>query len=159
FGGLPLVADMSSDILSRPVHTEDFALIYAGAQKNLGIAGTTVVLLREELLARTPKSVPTMLRYDIHAKNSSLYNTPPAFAVYMLGLVLHWIREQGGAAAMAACNERKGALVYAAIDNSGGFYRGHAEPGSRSLMNITFRLPTAELEERFVKESEAAGMI
>jgi phosphoserine aminotransferase len=157
--GAPLVADMSSDILAREIDAGQFALIYGGAQKNLGPAGVTVVLLREELLARSPKTLPTTLRYDVYAKNNSLYNTPPVFAIYLLDLVLRWIKDEGGAAAMERRNRRKAAAVYAAIDDSGGFYAGHAEPGSRSLMNITFRLPTPELESRFAKEAEAQGMI
>jgi phosphoserine aminotransferase len=157
-GGRPLVADMSSDILSRPFDAGRFALIYAGAQKNLGPAGVTAVLLRESWLAGANKGVPTMLRYATHVKNSSLYNTPPTFGVYVLNLVLQWIDRAGGAAGMAERNARKAGLVYGAIDVSGGFYRGHAEPGSRSLMNVTFRLPTEALEKQFLAEAGAAGM-
>lgn len=157
-GTFPLIADMSSDILSRPFDASRFSLIYAGAQKNLGPAGATVVLIREELLETAPKTLPSMLRYATHAKNNSLYNTPPVFAVYMLNLVLGWIQETGGLEAMAAHNQRKAGAIYAAIDGSAGFYRGHAEPASRSLMNITFRLPSEELEQRFVAESVKAGM-
>lgn len=159
FAGVPVVVDMSSDILSRPIKTDDFALIYGGAQKNIGPAGVTVVLIREELLDRAPKSLPTMLRYATHAKNDSLYNTPPTFAIYLLGLVLRWIKAQGGAEAIGARNERKAAIVYDVIDAYEGFYLGHAEKGSRSQMNITFRLPTPELEKQFVAETEAADMI
>ncbi len=158
-GGRPLVADMSSDILSRPFDAGRFALVYAGAQKNLGPAGVTAVLLRESWLAGANKSVPTMLRYTTHVKNNSLYNTPPSFGVYVLGLVLQWIEGLGGLAAMAERNAGKARLAYEAIDRSGGFYRGHAEPGSRSLMNVTFRLPSEAKEKQFVAESEAAGMI
>ncbi|HEY1013836.1 MAG TPA: 3-phosphoserine/phosphohydroxythreonine transaminase [Herpetosiphonaceae bacterium] len=157
-GSFPLIADMSSDILSRPFDASKFSLIYAGAQKNLGPAGATVVLIREELLETAPKTLPSMLRYATHAKNNSLYNTPPVFAVYMLDLVLGWIQETGGLEAMAAHNERKAGAIYAAIDESNGFYRGHAEPASRSLMNITFRLPSEELEKQFAGESAKAGM-
>jgi phosphoserine aminotransferase len=158
-GGRPLVADMSSDILSRPIDAGRFALIYAGAQKNLGPAGVTAVLLREAWLAGANKGVPTMLRYATHVKNSSLYNTPPSFGVYMLNLVLEWIEKAGGAAGMAERNARKAGLVYEAIDHSGGFYRGHAEPGSRSLMNVTFRLPSEALEKQFLAEAGSAGMV
>lgn len=158
-GDAPLVADMSSDILARAVDAERFALIYGGAQKNLGPAGVTVVLLREELLARSPKTIPSSLRYDVYAKNNSLYNTPPTFAIYLLELVLRWIKGEGGAAGIEARNRRKAAAVYAAIDESGGFFAGHADAGSRSLMNITFRLPAPELEARFVKAAESGGMI
>jgi phosphoserine aminotransferase len=158
-GNRPLVADMSSDILSRPIDAGRFALIYAGAQKNLGPAGVTAVLLRESWLTTANKAVPTMLRYSTAVQNNSLYNTPPTFGVYMLGLVLQWIEETGGLPAMAERNAGKAKIVYEAIDHSGGFYRGHAEPASRSLMNVTFRLPSEALEKRFVAESLAAGMI
>jgi len=155
----PLVADMSSDILSRPLDATRFALIYAGAQKNLGPAGATVVIVRQSWLEQASKSAPTMLRYATHAKNNSLYNTPPVFAVYMLNLVLEWIEDGGGLAAIDERNRHKAATIYAAIDGSGGFYRGHAEPDSRSLMNVTFRLPSEELEKRFVAEASASGMV
>jgi phosphoserine aminotransferase len=158
-GSRPLVADMSSDILSRPIDAGRFSLIYAGAQKNLGPAGVTAVLLRESWLDRANKNVPTMLRYATHVKNNSLYNTPPTFGVYVLGLVLRWIEGLGGLTAMAERNTRKAQMVYEAIDGSGGFYRGHAERESRSQMNVTFRLPSEALEKQFVAESQAAGMI
>jgi phosphoserine aminotransferase len=158
-GDRPLVADMSSDILSRPFDASNFALIYAGAQKNLGPSGVTAVLIRESFLERANKGVPTMLRYSTHAKNNSLYNTPPTFGVYVLNLVLQWIEKGGGLQAMAERNARKAGLLYDAIDQSGGFYRGHAEPGSRSLMNVTFRLPNEALEKQFATESQAAGMV
>jgi phosphoserine aminotransferase len=158
-GDRPFVADMSSDILSRPLEARRFAMIYAGAQKNLGPAGATVVLIRQDWLERAGASAPTMLRYATHAKNSSLYNTPPAFAVYLLNLTLGWIEENGGLEAMERRNQQKAQTVYRAIDNSGGFYRGHADPDSRSLMNLTFRLPTEELEKLFVGESSAAGLV
>jgi phosphoserine aminotransferase len=158
-GDRPLVADMSSDILSRPIDANRFSLIYAGAQKNLGPAGVTAVLLRESWLAAANKAVPTMLRYSTAVQNNSLYNTPPTFGVYMLDLVLQWIEETGGLPAMAERNGRKAKIVYDAIDHSGGFYRGHAEPASRSLMNVTFRLPSEAQEKQFVTETLAAGMI
>jgi phosphoserine aminotransferase len=158
-GDRPLVADMSSDILSGPLDARKFALIYAGAQKNLGPAGVTVVLVRQSWLETAAKSAPTILRYATHAKNNSLYNTPPVFAVYMLNLVLEWIEETGGLEMMAKRNDLKAATVYKAIDNSGGFYRGHAALDSRSQMNVTFRLPSEELEKRFVGEAAAAGMV
>ena len=154
-----LVADMSSDIMSRPFDATKFGLVYAGAQKNLGPSGVTVVLIREDWLERAPTSLPTMLRYATHAKNNSLYNTPPTFGVYMLNLVLGWIEAQGGLAGMAQHNERKANVIYAAIDQSNGFYRGHATTDSRSLMNITFRLPSEALEKQFVAASIEAGMI
>ena len=158
-GGRPLVADMSSDILSRPFDAGKFSLIYAGAQKNLGPSGVAAVLVREAWLGRAAKNLPTMFRYATHAKNNSLYNTPPTFAVYVLGLVLRWIEKGGGLAAMAERNGRKAQALYEAIDGSGGFYRGHAAPEARSLMNVTFRLPTEALEKQFVAEAQAAGMV
>jgi phosphoserine aminotransferase len=158
-GNRPLVADMSSDILSRPIEASRFALIYAGAQKNLGPSGVTLVLLRESWLTEANRNVPTMLRYSTHVKNNSLYNTPPTFGVYMLNLVLGWIENTGGLNALAERNARKAKLLYDTIDASGGYYRGHAEPPSRSLMNVTFRLPTEPLEKQFVAESQAMGMV
>jgi phosphoserine aminotransferase len=158
-GDRPLVGDMSSDILSRPIDAGKFALVYAGAQKNLGPAGVTAVLLRESWLSKTNRNVPTMLRYATHLKANSLYNTPPTFGVYILSLVLQWIEKLGGLAAMAERNEHKANLIYQAIDGSGGFYRGHAMPESRSRMNVTFRLPGEGLEKQFVAEAEKAGMV
>ncbi len=158
-GDRPLVADMSSDILSRPFDAGKFALIYAGAQKNLGPAGVTAVVLRESWLAKANKNVPTMLRYATHVKNNSLYNTPPTFGVYTLNLVLQWIEGGGGLPAMAQRNAHKAGTVYGAIDQSGGFYRGHAAPESRSLMNVTFRLPSEALEKQFVAAALKAGMV
>ncbi|GAA5528366.1 3-phosphoserine/phosphohydroxythreonine transaminase [Herpetosiphon gulosus] len=157
--GVPIVADMSSDIFSRPFDASKFGLVYAGAQKNLGPSGVTVVLIREDWLDKGAKNVPTMLRYSTHAKNNSLYNTPPTFGVYMLNLVLAWIQEQGGLAGMAEYNTRKANIIYNAIDNSGGFYRGHAVADSRSQMNVTFNLPNQELEKQFLAEAKAQGMI
>jgi phosphoserine aminotransferase len=157
-GKVPLIADMSSDILSRSFDASRFSFIYAGAQKNLGPAGVTIVILREELLEGGFKTVPTMLRYDIHGKNNSLYNTPPVFAVYLVNLVLRRLKANGGLAEAEKRNRQKAALVYQAIDGSSGFYRGHAAADSRSLMNITFRLPNEELEQRFIRQAEDAGM-
>jgi phosphoserine aminotransferase len=152
-GNVPLIADMSSDIFCRPFEAGRFSLIYAGAQKNLGPAGVTVVLIRKSLLEKVPRTLPAMLRYDLHAANDSLYNTPPSFSLYMLDLVLCWIKEQGGLAAIAQHNEEKAAYIYRAIDQSGGFYAGHAVKEDRSLMNITFRLPSEELEKTFLAEA------
>lgn len=161
-----LIADMSSDIMSRPFDASRFALIYAGAQKNLGPSGVTAVLLRESKLSYTAwlahspdKHAPTMLRYATHVKSNSLYNTPPSFGVYVLNLVLGWIEKLGGLKAMAERNERKAAALYGAIDAGGGFYRGHAVPESRSRMNVTFRLPSEALEKKFLAEALAAGMV
>ncbi len=158
-GDRPLVADMSSDIMSRPFDASKFALLYAGAQKNLGPAGVTVVLIRESWMERANKGVPTMFRYSTHAKNNSLYNTPPTFGVYLLDLVLGWVAAQGGLAGMAARNAAKAGALYGAIDRSGGYYRGHAEPGSRSNMNVTFRLPDEAAEKKLLAEAQAAGMV
>jgi phosphoserine aminotransferase len=156
-GGPPLVCDASSDIFSRPIDVAKYGLIYAGAQKNLGPSGVTLVIMRKELLARAPKSLPTMLNYATHAENDSMYNTPPCFGIYILGLVAKWLKGLGGLGAIQTINERKAAKVYAEIDRSG-FYRGHAEPGSRSRMNVTFRLPSEALEGEFAKASTAAGL-
>lgn len=156
-GEVPLVNDTSSDMFSRPIDIGRHALIYAGAQKNMGPAGVTIVIIREDLLARSSKSLPTMLNYAVHAENKSLYNTPPAFAVYALGLVMKWLIGQGGLEAIAKVNERKAAKLYAEIDRTG-FFRGTARKDSRSLMNVTFRLATEDLEKLFIKESTAAGL-
>jgi len=156
-GGAPLVSDTSSDMFSGPIDVSRHALIYAGAQKNMGPAGVTVVIVRDDMLARSQPSLPTMLNYAVHAENKSLYNTPPAFAVYALSLVMKWLIAQGGLAAIAKVNERKAAKVYAEIDRTG-FYRGTAHKACRSLMNVTFRLATEDLEHAFVKEATAAGL-
>lgn len=159
-GHAPLVSDTSSDMFSRPIDIKRHALIYAGAQKNMGPSGVTVVILREDLLARAAEKkaiLPTMLNYAVHAENASLYNTPSTFGVYALGLVMKWLLAEGGLRGIAAVNERKASKLYAAIDRSG-FYRGTAEPDSRSLMNITFRLASEDLEKLFIKESTAAGL-
>jgi phosphoserine aminotransferase len=153
----PLVADASSDIFSRPIDVSKYALIYAGAQKNLAPAGVTLAIIRDDMLARSPADLPTMLNYNTHAKERSLYNTPPCFAIYVMRLVVRWILDQGGLEAIARRNEEKAALVYDAID-SGDFYRPHAATDSRSLMNITFRLPSEELEKQFVAEATKAGL-
>jgi phosphoserine aminotransferase len=158
-GDVPLIADMSSDIMSRPIDVSRFSLIYAGAQKNLGPSGVTVVVLRESMLERAKDGLPTMLRYKTHAKQNSLYNTPPVYSIYMVNLMLKWIKQQGGLSVIEQKNREKAALLYDAIDSSGGFYRGFAERGSRSLMNITFRLATEQLEKQFVEASEAAGFV
>jgi phosphoserine aminotransferase len=158
-GAVPLVADMSSDILARPVDVSKFALIYAGAQKNLGPAGVTVVIVRRSFLERANTGLPTMLSYGTHAKNNSLYNTPPTFGIYIMNLFLGWIKEQGGVGAIHKRNLAKAAHIYGAIDQSGGFYRGHARPDSRSLMNITFRLASDEQEKKFLGEAKKAGFV
>jgi phosphoserine aminotransferase len=157
--GVPLVCDMSSDFLSRQVHVDRYALIYAGAQKNAGPAGVTMVILRPDLLEKVPDGLPVMLDYRVQVSGGSMHNTPPCFAIYVVGLVLKWLKGEGGLEAIAARNQEKAGLVYSAIDESGGFYRGHAQPGSRSLMNVTFRLPGEELEKSFVKEAERDGLV
>ncbi len=154
----PLFADMSSDFLSRPWDFKKFALIYAGVQKNLGPAGVVVVVAQKKFVEKSLETLPTMLRYDTFYKKNSLYNTPPAFSIYMVGKVVSWIKRQGGLAAMAKINARKAEILYSAIDDSGGFYRGHAEKSSRSLMNVTFRLPNEELEKKFVSGALEAGL-
>ncbi len=158
-GQVPLVCDMSSDILSTPFDASKFGLIYAGAQKNIGPSGVTVVVVRKDLLARSQKSLPEMFNYALMAEHNSLFNTPPSFAIYMCALTTAYLKKQGGLEGMKKINEAKAKLIYDCIDGSGGFYRGHARPDSRSLMNVTFRLPSEELEAKFVKESVAADMI
>jgi phosphoserine aminotransferase len=155
-GDVPLVCDASSDIFSRPLDVGRYGLVYAGAQKNLGPSGLTLVVIRDDLAKRGAASLPTMLRYATHVENRSLYNTPPVFAIYILRLVLRWLVAGGGLAAMAAANRRKAGKLYAEIDRTG-FYRGHAVPDSRSSMNVTFRLPSVELDQLFVMEATAAG--
>jgi phosphoserine aminotransferase len=159
-GATPLVADTSSDMFSRPLEVSKYALIYSGAQKNMGPAGVTVVIIRDDLITRSAgrkSSLPTMMSYAVHAEHNSLYNTPATFAIYAVGLVMKWLAGQGGLAAIAKINERKAGKLYAEIDRTG-FYRGTARKEHRSLMNITFRLPSEGLEKTFVKESAAAGM-
>ncbi len=158
-GDIPLIADMSSDILSKPIDVSKFAMIYAGAQKNLGPSGVTVVIIRKDFMETAQKNIPTMLRYSTHSKNNSLYNTPPTFGIYMLGEVLQWVKDLGGLKEIAKRNEAKAALIYDVIDASNGFYVGHAEADSRSLMNITFRLKDDELEKKFLAEAKQAGFV
>lgn len=155
----PLVADMSSDILSRPIDVESFGVIYAGAQKNLGPSGVTVVIIREELLDRDTSHLPTMLRYQTHVDANSLYNTPPTFAIYMLRNVLQWVKEQGGVEAIAKRNEEKAKIIYDVIDESDGFYIGHAKKEARSLMNITFNLPSDEANKAFLQKAKEHGFV
>ncbi len=151
-GSVPLICDMSSDINCRPIDVSRFALIYAGAQKNMGPSGVTIVIVKKELLEKSPANLPTMLNYNIIAGKGSMYNTPPTFAIYIIKLVLEWMKKQGGLSAMEKINRRKAETLYAAIDKSG-FYRGTVRPDSRSLMNVTFRLPSEELEKQFIAEA------
>jgi phosphoserine aminotransferase len=156
-GDVPLIADASSNILSREIEVERYGLIYAGAQKNMGPSGLTVVILRDDLLQRVPEGLPTMLDYRTHVENKSLYNTPNTWGIYIFGLVCKWLKDKGGVAAMERENEEKAQLLYDAIDATD-FYRGHADVDCRSLMNVTFRLPDEELEKKFVAEATAQGL-
>ena len=157
FGDTPVVCDTSSNMFSKPIDVSKYALIYAGAQKNLGPAGVTLAIVRDDLIGKAPANTPTMLNYATHAKEKSLYNTPPCLAIYLVGLVMKWLKNNGGLAAMGERNERKAAKLYAEIDRSG-FYKGHAAKTCRSNMNVTFRLPSEELEAKFAKEATAAGL-
>ncbi|MBW7865961.1 MAG: 3-phosphoserine/phosphohydroxythreonine transaminase [Candidatus Hydrogenedens sp.] len=157
--GKPIICDASSDFLSRPLDMAKYGMIYAGAQKNVGPSGTAVVVLRADMLERVPENLPPLLDYRVTVENDSLYNTPASFTIYIIGLVMKWLRNEiGGLEAMQKINEEKAALLYEAIDASGGFYRGHALPGSRSKMNVTFRVGDEEQEKRFIAEATAAGL-
>jgi phosphoserine aminotransferase len=157
--GVPLVADASSDFLSRPLDVRPYAILYAGAQKNAGPAGVTVAIVRDDVLGAIPDGLPTMLDYRAYVASGSLHNTPPVFSIYVLMLVTRWLRDDvGGLEAMHRRNREKADLLYAEIDAAPAFFRGHARPGSRSLMNVTFRLPTEELERRFVEDAAREGL-
>lgn len=158
-GHVPLVVDMSSDIFSRPIEASRFSLIYAGAQKNLGPAGVTIVIVRRSLLARIPETIPDILSYHTQVKHHSLYNTPPVFSVYMVNLVLKWIVNQGGVQSVAVRNQQKADLLYQVLDNSGGFYKGLAYKDSRSMMNITFCASSSEIENKLLAELEQEGFL
>ncbi|HOY45766.1 MAG TPA: 3-phosphoserine/phosphohydroxythreonine transaminase [bacterium] len=153
-----LICDMSSDILSHRIDVSQFAMIYAGAQKNLGPAGVTLVILRNDLAATAREGLPTMLSYATHIKNNSLYNTPPCFPIYIMQLTLQWVKEIGGLAAIEKINRDKAELLYSTIDESGGYYRGTVEPESRSWMNVTIRMVSEELEAAFIAEAKAQGL-
>jgi phosphoserine aminotransferase len=155
--GVPLVADTSSDMYSRPIDVRKYGIIYAGAQKNLGPSGVVLVIIRDDLIEAGAKDLPTMLQYRTHAAENSLYNTPPTFGIYFMGEVFKWIHSQGGLAAMAEHNEAKARLLYDYLDSSE-FFRGTAQPDSRSLMNVCFRAPTEELETRFISEATKRGL-
>jgi phosphoserine aminotransferase len=154
-GSVPLVCDASSDIFSRPIDVSKYALIYAGAQKNLGPSGVTLVLVRNDLLERVPKNLSAMLDFKVQAENKSLYNTPPVFGVYIMRLVIKWLLGQGGLEGIGRANAGKAKVLYDALDSSGGFFRPHAKPDSRSNMNVTFRLPSEDLEKKFVADAKA----
>ena len=157
-GNVPLVADLSSNIFSKPIDITKYGMIYAGAQKNLGAAGVTMVIIRDDLVERSPDTLPAMLSYSVHAKGKSAYNTPPVFSIYILGLVVKWLAEQGGLVHMEQQNQDKAKLLYDQLDSSE-FFSGHAVAGHRSPMNVTFRLPTADLETQFAGEAAAAGLV
>lgn len=158
-GAVPIVADMSSTLLSRPVDIARYGIVYACAQKNIGPSGLVVLIVRKDLLQRAPASLPDILRYDRHAANGSMLNTPPTFAWYLAGLVFQWLQAQGGLDAMARLNEAKAQALYAAIDGSGGFYRNQVAPAARSWMNVPFQLHDEALDGEFLKQSEAAGLL
>jgi phosphoserine aminotransferase len=157
--GVPLVCDASSDFISRPIDVSKYGLIYAGAQKNAGPAGVATLIIREDLMERAPATIPAILEYKTQATEPSLYNTPPCFTIYIVGLVLKWLKGLGGLPEMAKRNRAKADMIYKAIDDSGGFYKGHAKPESRSVMNITWRLPSEALEEQFVGESKKQALV
>ena len=156
--GVPLVVDMSSHILSGPVPVEKFGLIYAGAQKNIGPSGLTLVIVREDLLGMAPLSIPTVMDYAVMAENGSMLNTPPTYAIYIAGLVFQWLKKQGGLAGIDAINAEKARILYEAIDQSGGFYSNPVDPDCRSRMNVPFVLANPELDAAFLAESKAAGL-
>jgi phosphoserine aminotransferase len=158
-GSVPLIADMSSDIFSRRFPAGKFSMIYAGAQKNLGPSGVIAVAIKESFLAAAKEDLPAMLSYKVQAANNSLFNTPPCFSVYILDLVLDWIKKMGGLEGMERINDEKARILYEAIDASGGFYANPVEKADRSKMNVVFRLPSEELEDKFVKEAKAALII
>ena len=158
-GTVPLVADMSSDVLWRPFDITKFGIVYAGAQKNIGPSGVVVVVISKALIEKGRKDIPKIWQFRIHAENKSLYNTPPTFGVYMVRNVLAWLKEQGGLAGMEKINRKKAARLYGVIESSNGFYRSPVEKESRSVMNVVFRLPSEALEEQFVAEARKAGMV
>ncbi len=156
---VPLIADMSSNFMSKPIDVQKYSMIYAGAQKNVGPSGTVVVIIRKSMLETAIPGLPTMLDYNIHAKNGSMYNTPATFTIYMIGLVLKWIEDFGGLKMIEQNNIAKANYIYDAIDASEGFYKGTVDKDCRSLMNITFRLPSEELEAKFIADAKKEGMI
>ena len=160
-GATPIVADMSSDIASRPVDVKKYGLIFAGAQKNLGPSGVTIVIIRKDLAERADKNLPTLLQYRTHVKEKSLYHTPPTFAIYIVGLVLEWIEARGGISGMVKRNEAKAGLLYDTIESSGGFYSCPVEKSSRSKMNVVFRVANGDeaVEKKFANEAAAAGLV
>jgi len=158
-GNIPLIVDMSSDIFSRRIDVSKFGLLYAGAQKNIGPAGVTLVIMRNDLVEACADGLTTMLSYKTHAKEKSMYNTPPCFAIYIIKLVMDWIESNGGLAGIEKINEQKAKAIYDTIDHSNGYYKGTANVKDRSKMNVTFRLPSEELEEKFINDAKKAGFI
>lgn len=158
FGEVPHVCDMSSDILARPLDISKFKMIYAGAQKNAGISGVTILIIERDFMEAGRKDIPSIWQYRVQEKNQSMYNTPPTLAIYTTLLTCRWLAERGGVAGAMARNEEKAGLLYAALDGSDGFYRGNVRASDRSRMNVTFRLPSEALEKRFLAEGEAAGL-
>ncbi len=153
--GLPVICDASSNILSKPIDISKYAMIYCGAQKNIGPSGVTLVIIRDDMLAKVPENQHSLLDYRAIAANDSMLNTPNTWGIYIISLVCDWLNEQGGLAEMEQKNEAKAGILYDAIDSSDGYYRGHAEKSARSLMNVTFRLPSEELEKQFTAEATA----
>ena len=158
-GDVPLIADMSSDILSRPVDVSKFSMIYGGVQKNLGPAGATLIIMKHSMLDRRNENLTAYMDYGLHAKNKGLYNTPPVFSIWAVKLVLDWVEKNGGAEGMLKRAKEKSALIYDVIDSSSSFYRSPVDKRYRSRMNIVFRLPSEELEKKFVEESTKEGML
>ncbi|NCS90069.1 MAG: 3-phosphoserine/phosphohydroxythreonine transaminase, partial [Ignavibacteria bacterium] len=156
-GSVPLVCDASSDILHKKIDINKYALVYAGAQKNMGPAGVTLVIIRKDMLERSSDTLHTMLNYKTHVENGSMYNTPTTFGIYIINLVAKWLKKNGGLDAMYKLNKEKAEILYKCIDDSDGYYKGHAEKDSRSLMNVTFNLQSAELEQKLIAEATAAG--
>jgi len=157
-GGKPLLCDMSSDIMSRKIDVSKFAMIYGGAQKNLGPSGVTMIIIQDEFASRAKEGLPTMLTYKTHIDKNSLFNTPPVFPIYMIKLVMEWVKDQGGLEAVERTNRQKADMVYAAMDESDGYYRGTAEKDSRSMMNLTLRMADEHLEKKFIAEAKAIGL-
>jgi len=157
-GNVPVICDASSNILSKPIDISKYAMIYAGAQKNIGPSGVTVVIIRDDLIEKVPANLPAMLDYRHFAQNASMPNTPNTWGIYLISLVCDWLKMRGGVSAMAKLNEQKAKVLYDAIDSSDGYFQGHAEREARSLMNVTFRLPSEELEKKFCAEATAQGL-
>lgn len=157
-GNTPVICDVSSNILSKPIDVSKYALIYGGAQKNIGPSGVTLVIIRDDLIEKVPEGLPSILDYRNFAKNDSMPNTPNTWGIYLISLVCDWLKSKGGVSGMAKINETKAKILYDAIDSSDGYYQGHAEKEARSMMNVTFRLPSEDLEKKFVSEATQQGL-